>query len=293
MKILVTGKTSYAGSQLAKRIKDLNKGYEIDFVSVKNDLWKEMSFSSYDAIYHVAAIVHKKESVQNKDSYYLINRDLTFDLASKAKAEGVKSFVFLSTMAVYGLVGKIGKEIVINKQTELAPRTHYGKSKLQAEQLLLKLDSEKFKIAILRVPMIYGKGCPGNYRMLSKLSSKVAVYPYLNNKRSMIFIHHLSDYVLHIMEKRINGIILVKSPWDIDTLEMISEIRKTQGKKIYKSRLLGLLLKLFGNKFAVSKKMFGTIYYLDTDSNLNDFNYSNYDFIQSIRITEGSEKHIE
>ena len=108
MRVLVTGENSYAGRQFEKRILELNMDWEIDFVSVRNNDWEKEDFSRYDAIYHVAAIVHQKEKKENESLYYEINRDLTYELAVKAKSEGVKSFVFLSTMAVYGLIGKIG-----------------------------------------------------------------------------------------------------------------------------------------------------------------------------------------
>ncbi|PKH09210.1 NAD-dependent epimerase/dehydratase family protein, partial [Planomicrobium sp. MB-3u-38] len=193
MKILVTGQNSYAGTQFAKRITELNKGWGIDFVSVRDNAWEQKDFSLYDAIYHVAGIVHKKETAENKNIYYKVNRDLTYQLALKAKKEGVKSFVFLSTMAVYGLIGKIGEDTIISRETEPNPTSNYGKSKLEAEGLLEELQSSNFNISILRIPMIYGPNCPGNYNSLSKLARKIPVFPKIDNKRSMIFVDHLSD----------------------------------------------------------------------------------------------------
>ncbi len=73
-----------------------------------------------------------------EELYYKVNRDLTIELANKAKNAGVKQFIFMSTLSVYGLVGAVGKEVMINKDTLCRPNSFYGKSKLEAEQLLEK-----------------------------------------------------------------------------------------------------------------------------------------------------------
>ena len=230
MRILVTGENSYAGRQFDKRMLELNSEWKIDFISVRNDEWKSKDFSSYDALYHVAAIVHQKEKSENESLYYKINRDLTYELAVKAKSEGVKSFVFLSTMAVYGLVGEIGKDTVIYKKTKENPHSYYGKSKLEAEVKLRSLDSIDFKIAVLRIPMIYGKECPGNYKLISRLSKITPIFPKLNNERSMIFIDHLTDIVAYIMDKKVSGVLLIRNPENINTLDIVNEIAKNQRK---------------------------------------------------------------
>jgi len=287
MKVLVTGQNSYAGTQFAKRITELNKGCEIDFISVRDNNWQEKSFSDYDAVYHVAGIVHKKETDENRNLYYKVNRDLTYQLALKAKTEGVKSFVFLSTMAVFGLIGKIGEDTIISKETKAAPTSHYGKSKLEAEELLETLQSSEFKVSILRIPMIYGPDCPGNYRSLSKLARKTPVFPKINNRRSMIFVDHLSDVVVYIMEEKLSGVLLVKNPEDVDTLEMVNKIANYHQKKIYNSALAGVLIKTFCNKLTVTRKMFSSIFYKDADCNIDGFEYNTLSFVESINQSEG------
>lgn len=274
MRVLVTGQNSYAGTQFAKRITELNKGWEIDFVSVRDNSWEQKDFSLYDAIYHVAGIVHKKETPENKDLYYKVNRDLTYLLASKAREEGVKSFVFLSTMAVYGLIGKIGEDTIISKETEPVPTSNYGRSKLEAEELLEELQSSYFNVSILRIPMIYGPNCPGNYSSLSKLARKIPVFPKIDNKRSMIFVDHLSDIVAHIIEKKLLGVFLVKNPEDINTVEIVSVIGKFHGNRIYKSSLLGFIFLTFGNRLKISRKIFGNLTYKDEDCIINEFNFN-------------------
>ena len=288
MRVLVTGQNSYAGKQFAKRILELNKGWNIEFVSVRDNAWEMKDFSLYDAVYHVAGIVHKKETSGNKDLYSKVNRDLTYQLAVKAKNEGVKSFVFLSTMAVYGLIGKIGEDTIISKETPPNPTSYYGKSKLEAEELLNTLQSQEFNVSILRIPMIYGYGCPGNYRTLSKLAKMTPIFPKLNNKRSLIYIDHLSDAVIYLIENQNSGLILIKNPEDISTLNMVSEIAKNENKIIYQSYILGILIKLVGNRFEKARKVFGNITYLHQDCEINGFKFHQLSFEDSIALSEGN-----
>lgn len=286
MKVLITGENSYAGTQFAKRISNLNMNWEIDYISVRTDAWKEQDFSIYDAVYHVAAIVHQKEKVENEELYYKVNRDLTYELALKAKAEGVKSFLFLSTMAVYGLIGKIGEDTIISKETMPFPTSFYGKSKLEAEELLKGLQSLEFNISILRIPMIYGPNCPGNYNSLSKLAKKTPIFPKINNRRSMIFIDHLSDIGIHLMNNKITGVFFAKNPEDINTLEMVNKIAENHNKKINNSIILGILVKKIGNKLNVARKIFGNIIFDSADCKIDGFYFKKLSFEESIRLSE-------
>lgn len=286
MKVLVTGKTSYAGLQFAKRVDELNLDWEINYISVRDNEWRDIDFSIYDAIYHVAGIVHKQESHVDKELYYKVNRDLTYQLALKAKKEGVKSFVFLSSMAVYGLIGKIGKDEVITKETKVAPNSHYGKSKYEAEQLLIKLQSTEYKVCVLRIPMIYGPNCPGNYASLSNLVKNIPFFPKIDNRRSMVFIDYLSEAVINIIRKEISGLQIIKNPIDVSTFFMVNEIAKVHGIKVHGSIFLGFLIKLFGNRLKIFRKIFGNLYFKNEVSDLNEAEYSIESFIQSIVLSE-------
>ena len=126
-------------------------------------------------------------------------------------------------MAVYGLIGKIGCETIISKKTKPVPASNYGKSKFEAEKMLEELQSASFNVSILRIPMIYGPKCPGNYSSLSKLARRLPVFPKIDNRRSMIFVDHLSDVVAYIIEKKLSGVFFVKNPEDVNTLQIVSE----------------------------------------------------------------------
>ena len=289
MRVLVTGENSYAGKQFYKRIIELNKGWIIDFITVRDNSWRDVDFSIYEAIYHVAAIVHLKERPEMKEIYYKVNRDLTFDLAKKAKSEGVKSFVYLSTIAVYGLIGYIGKDTEISKKTRENSLTYYGKSKLEGEKLLNTLQANNFKVAILRIPMIYGYNSPGNYQSLSNMVKKIRIFPMVNNRRSLIFVDHLSDIVIYLISNMSSGQFLVKNPEDVSTLNMVNEIARNHEIKIYKSSVLGHLIKILGNRLQITRKMFGNIYYKNDDCIIEGFVYDNLSFEESITRSECKE----
>ena len=102
-RILITGANSYIGTSFEKWITQWPEEYNVDTVGTRNDEWKELDFSSYDTIFHVAGIAHIKETKENEFIYYEVNRDLAVHVAKKAKLEKVKHFIFLSTMSVYGL----------------------------------------------------------------------------------------------------------------------------------------------------------------------------------------------
>src|SRR5690625_4378689 len=97
-RILITGENSYIGTSFNKWVSQFQQKYEVKCISVRDSHWKELSFSEYDVILHTAAVVHVKENNYNK--YFKINRDLTLELAQKAKKDGVRQFVFLSTMGI-------------------------------------------------------------------------------------------------------------------------------------------------------------------------------------------------
>lgn len=277
-KILITGANSYIGSKFKEWVKNYPGEYSVEMMSVRNDSWKNISFADFDVVYHVAGIVHKKEKRKNKDIYYKINRDLTVNIAKKAKKDGVKQFIFLSTMSVYGL-----DEGIIDYKTDLNPKTNYGKSKLQAENLLKKLDSDNFKVIILRPPMVYGKECKGNYRRLSNLARITPIFPDIDNKRSMIYIDHLSELVRLLIENNERGLILIQNKDYVNTSFMVSLISNFYGNKIRFTKLFNsLLIRL---RINTVKKIFGNLVY-DKEACKYVDKYNLYSFRQTIEFTE-------
>lgn len=224
-RVLVTGEKGYIAIEFNKWIQKEDNNIQLDFISLRNNDWEKIDFSVYDSVLHLAAIVHKKEKKENEDSYYKINTELTNLLAKKSKDEGVKQFIFMSTMSVYGL-----ETGVIDAETELNPKTYYGKSKKQAEELLLKMSSPDFNIAIIRPPMVYGKKSVGNFSKLLILNGKVRVFPSYSNKRSMIYIKNLLSLIEKIILNKDNGIFTPQNEEYVSTTELMQLIHVYSGK---------------------------------------------------------------
>jgi len=277
-KILITGNNSYVGISLVKWLGNYPDEYSIDTISLRNDTWKKKDFTKYDVVFHVAGIAHIKETKENADFYYKVNRDLAYETAQKAKNDGIKQFIFLSSMSVYGKENGI-----IDKTTPLKPNSNYGKSKLQAEQMINRLESDSFKIAILRPPMIYGKGCKGNYSRLGKLAKKSPIFPDIQNERSMIYIDNFCEFVRLLISDYGSGIFFPQNEEYVCSSEMVRTISKVHGKNIWMTKLFNPILTF--NNVGLVNKVFGNLVYEKKMSSYNkDYNIKN--LLESLRETE-------
>lgn len=256
-KILITGANSYIGTSFKKYVEEKYPlDYEIDSVGMIDGTWRDKDFSQYDSVFHVAGIAHQKETKENAELYYKVNRDLAIETANKAKEAGVKQFVFLSSLSVYGM--DVG---VITKETVPLPKSNYGKSKLQAEKGLALLASDDFKVCVLRPPMVYGEGCKGNYQMLVKIANKFPIMANYKNARSMIHIDVLSEFVETMISEKNSGLWIPQDESYGCTCEMIREIALANDKKMRLTKILNpgiWLIKCFTRK---GKKAFGNLIY--------------------------------
>lgn len=266
-KILITGSNSYIGTSFESYLKKKSPGkYQIKTVDMTDSSWKSTDFSEYDVVYHVAGIVHRKETPDNAHIYYEVNRDLTIKAAEKAKSEGVRQFIFLSTMSVFGkLTG------TVTKKTVPSPKTNYGKSKLQAEEALNKLRDSSFKVVIMRPPMVYGEGCKGNYNSVISIVSKFPFFPKVFNKRSVIDIENLSSFVEMAIDNELSGLYFPQNKEYVNTSRMACDIAVTLNKKVYMSYFLGFIALALIPFCDIAKKAFGTLIYKDTED--FDFRY--------------------
>ncbi|MBE6884090.1 MAG: NAD-dependent epimerase/dehydratase family protein [Ruminococcaceae bacterium] len=265
-KILITGANSYIGTSFEKYINEnYPNDYIVDTVDMIDGRWREKSFAGYDSVFHVAGIAHQKETKQNAQLYYEVNRDIAIETAQKAKADGVKQFIFLSSMSVYGMDTGI-----ITKETKPNPKSHYGKSKWEAEQGLYSLEDDNFKLCILRPPMVYGKGCKGNFQSVVNIVKKSPIFPNVKNKRSMVYIVNLSSFVEMCVRGKLLGIYFPQNREYVSTLEMAKKIAEALNKKVIFSYLVGLGIKVIRVWIPKAKKAFGSLVYYDTE----DFEFS-------------------
>ena len=281
MEILITGANSYIGECI---ISHCSKNKDLKFTQLEEitEEWKKEDFSRYDVIIHLAAIVHRPKTAE--EVYEKVNYELALNIANKAKKEKVKQFIFFSTASVYGNI-----EGKIDLQTIEKPSNYYGKSKLKAELELQKLQNEEFKLCIIRPPMVYGKGCKGNYCSLSKIAKKSLVFPKVENKRSMIYIENLCEFIKLMILNCESGIFFPQDKEFVNTSDMVKYIANENNHKIFLSRFFSIFVKiglhLPGKIGRLCNKAFGDLYY--------DMEMSEYKIDYRIKTLEEAIKETE
>lgn len=286
-KILITGANSYIGTSFDSYIKQF-EGYDVDTVDMVDGTWREKSFVGYDTVFHVAGIAHSDTGNANeytKQLYYKINTDLTVETAKKAKADGVRQFIFMSSAIVYGDSAPIGKQKVITKGTPLSPANFYGDSKVQAENGLRELSDDSYDVVILRPPMIYGKGSKGNYPQLSKFAQKFPFFPNVKNERSMLYIGNLVEFIKLMIDNNEQGIFFPQNAEYTSTSQMVRMIAEAHGKRVRLVKGFSWLLKLMSHMTGLVNKAFGNLSY---DMSLSEYKsgYRKYSLEESIVQTE-------
>lgn len=279
--VLITGAGSYVGESVRRYILSTSSDFEIDAVDTINDAWKEADFSKYDVVYHVAGIAHVNADPKMEVLYYKVNRDLTVEVARAAKAAGVKQFIFMSSQIVFHESQSLKSE-VLTADTKENPNGFYGDSKLQAEKGLRELECDAFKVCILRPPMIYGPNSKGNFPRLVKLAQKTPLFPAWHNKRSMLYIDNLAEFVKLAILRELNGTFYPQNRELADTVEIIRFFAKANGHKVWITRLLNPFVWLGSFVLQPINKMFATYYY-DPKMSKMDFDYQLVSFEESLR----------
>ena len=293
-KVLITGAGSYIGQsfiQYAKKHYPAN--FEIEELDMTDAAWRDKDFSEYDVVYHVAGIAHAdvgKVSEEIKSKYYEVNTGLAVEAAEKAKREGVKTFIFMSSMIVYGDSATYGQSKVIDETTVPHPANFYGDSKLQADVAVRELADDTYNVIVLRPPMIYGKGSKGNYRTLAKLAKKLPIFPDVDNERSMLYIENLCEFLCQVMLLKPyhrNSVVLLpqNGEWT-KTSDMVKVIAKASGKKITELQCLAPAVwigsKMPGKIGGLVNKAFGNNCYKFEASFYSGLKYQNTTVKQSV-----------
>lgn len=288
-KILITGANSYIGMSFEKYIREnYSEEYTVDTVDMLDGTWRNMSFAGYDSVFHVAGIAHsdnEKISSEKEKLYRSINTDLAIETAKKSKSDGVKQFVFMSSIIVYGNSAPIGRKKVITKDTPVNPANCYGDSKVQAENGIRPLSDDSYKVVILRPPMIYGKGSKGNYPTLAKLAQKLPIFPKVDNCRSMLYIENLCEFVLLMIENMECGTFYPQNAEYSNTSQLVRLIAEVHGKKIWFTKALNFGLYLLRPFVGLVDKAFGNLAY-DTKLSEYKINYRRCNLIESVKRTE-------
>lgn len=280
MNILITGAGSYVGTSVERWIKN-HSNHHVDTLDMLKDTWRDAEFSIYDVVYHVAGIAHVNAKANMEALYYKVNRDLTIEVAQKAKEAGVKQFIFMSSMIVFHESRSLKPEM-ITSDTQPCPNGFYGDSKLQAEKGLHNLACDTFKVCILRPPMIYGPNSKGNFPRLIKLAAKTPLFPDFHNQRSMLYIDNLAEFVLQAVNRQLSGTFYPQNRELSDTVEIIRYFAKAQNHKVWFAKWLNPFVRLASHFLQPINKMFGTYYYAPQMSKM-DFEYQLVSFEQSLK----------
>ena len=283
-RVLITGANSYVGTNVEKWLMKEPNNYHVETLDMQNPDWINFDFSRFDVVFHVAGIAHVSKKKSMEDLYYKVNRDLTKQTALIAKSSGVKQFIFMSSMIVYN-----SKESRISTNTKPNPDNYYGLSKLQAEEGLENLQSENFKIAIVRPPMIYGPNSKGNFPKLISLAKKTPIFPRYDNKRSMLYIDNLSNSIKYLIDSVSNGLFFPQNKEYVNTKEVISMTKKIIHKKLWLTRLFNPFIYLLKNRISLVNKMFSDSYY-DFEMSSNIISSSVITFRESLLMTVNNEK---
>lgn len=291
-KVLITGAGSYVGESVRAYLLNTAPGqFEIDAVDTMNDAWKQADFTRYDVVFHVAGIAHVNADPKMESLYYKVNRDLTIDVARAAKAAGVKQFVFMSSQIVFHESQSLKTE-VLTAETPPNPNGFYGDSKLQAETGLHELECDSFKVCILRPPMIYGPNSKGNFPRLAELATKTPIFPCWHNKRSMLYIDNLAEFVKQAVLRGLSGTFYPQNRELTDTVEIIRFFAQAANHGIWITRLLNPFVWLGSFFLQPLNKMFATYYY-DPRMSKYDFEYQVVGFEESLkRIAEAQNKSV-
>jgi len=282
--ILVTGSSGFVGQSLTKEL--LITGYDVRGVArTRNESLAESSFDfvpiedfskildwqgmleGVKVIVHTIARVHiMDDKVENPlDAFRQLNVHATLNLAKQAAVNGVKRFIFISSIKANGEATSAGKPFLETNNT--IPTDPYGLSKFEAEQGLLEIaEQTNMEVVIIRPPLIYGPNVKANFASMMKWVKIGVPLPFgaINNKRSLIALDNLVNFIMICIEhpKAANEIFLISDGQAISTTELIHKVAKAFGKKAIlipvSAKLMGRVATLVG-KQAVADRLFGSL----------------------------------
>jgi nucleoside-diphosphate-sugar epimerase len=232
LSIIITGSTGFVGANLIFNfIRDYN--FNTEFIEIKKDRTTlDHNFHSESVFIHLAGKSHDIKNVSNPQEYYEVNTELTKKVYDAFLASEAKVFITLSS--VKAVADQVDGELTEGYSPE--PVSHYGKSKLLAEQYIFsKPIPEGKRIYVLRPCMIHGPGNKGNLSLLYKLASKQLPWPLaaFENKRSFCSIDNLCFIIKELIEREDipSGIYNIADDEPVSTNQLIQWIAESQGKK--------------------------------------------------------------
>ena len=260
MKVLIVGKNSYIAQRTGAWLAKMPEPDEVEYISVRDDSWRQANLSVFNAVIYTAAIVHRKDTVP-EEVYDAVNAQQPFAFAQTAKAAGVRQFVFLSTMGVYGQGKKLPAGNIVDAHTPLKPFPGYGSSKLKGERLIQSLQDEQFHVSIIRPANVYGKDCKGGYISgFAKITSALPVLPraFEESRQGMLFVDNLAELCRLAVHSDCSGVYPAQDRTTVSAYDVMRAMADCICPK--KKALRAPVLKLFRWNRLVTK-LFGGVSY--------------------------------
>lgn len=283
MKVLIVGKNSYIAQRTGAWFEKKPVPAEVEYVSVRDDSWKQTDLSGFDAVIYTAAIVHRKDEVP-LETYDTVNAQQPYEFAQAAKDAGVKQFVFLSTMGVYGQDKKLPNGNIVDEHTPLKPFPGYGSSKLKGEQLIQGLQDENFHVSIIRPANVYGKGCKGGYISgFAKITSTLPVLPraFEDSRQGMLFVDNLAELCWLAVNSNCSGVYPAQDRTPVSAYDIMRAMADCICPKKKALRGQAVLKIIQGN--ALVNKLFGGVSYAEDYAKCPLGDYQLVEFPEAIK----------
>ncbi len=243
IKVAVTGHTGFLGSNVVSKLTDYDvvllgrrnsTEYSLPFFKVDFAVISQLdnALQNVNVVIHCAARAHvmKEWLAEPLTAFLKDNTSATLNLALSAAKQGVKRFIYISSIKVLGEYTEAEKPFTsLNKPN---PADSYAISKLRAEHGLKQIGKDTgMEIVIIRPPLIYGNGVKANFLTLLGLIDKRIPLPFravTDNRRSMIFVFNLVDLITKCMEhpNAANQTLLVSDDNDLSTSQLIAHMSK-------------------------------------------------------------------
>lgn len=261
MKLAVTGATGYIGRRLVRTAAE--RGHhvvalvrtpcaDIEPYSVQLPIDDSVkALERADAVIHLAGLAHVHRDERGiRSAFEEVNCHLPLRIAETARRAGVPRFVHVSSIGVHGG----WSERPIDESSPFAARTPYAISKLEAELSLdAYFESQQAELVIVRPPMVYGPGCPGNFRRLVDLVRHGLPLPFgaVTVRRSFVYVSNLVDFLLHCATRpALRGTYVVGDGSDFNVTELLKGIAAGADMKVllfpFPPRLLRAAARLIG-----------------------------------------------
>lgn len=272
LKVAITGGTGFVGRSLLQQLRHLEvvaigrrkpDGLSCDsFFNLPIDQHADYlsALVGVDVIIHCAARAHvmNDKAVDPLGEYRSVNTAGTLNLAQQAANQGVKRFIFISSVKVNGELTQPGEAFF--PEVSKMPEDHYGLSKFEAEEGIKHVsESSGMEFVIIRPPLVYGPGVKANFASLMKLAATGWPMPFgciTQNRRSLVSVDNLVDLILTSIDHRnaANETFLVSDNEDLSTADMLRRLAKACGRTgrllPVPSKLIECICKLIGKQKA-------------------------------------------